>query len=320
MSEGRRVTHRSTRPLMGTFVTVTIAHGDAATAESLIDLAFDAMTSWCAEASEWEPEAAVSRLSGAPVGEPVALPTPLFRLLLLAQRVWRDSSGAFDPSWLPLKALWPIRGQSEPPAPDAVAAALAEVGLDALHLREGEPATAVKRRAGLRLGLGAIAKGAAVDLACEALEAAGATRFLIDAGGDIRGRADGAGWVVGIRDGRGADLHSLIHLQRGAVATSGSYEAGFEREGQRYHHLLDPRTGYPVPRLGGCTVIAPSCALADALATACFVLGSEAGRDLLRHHPGSAALWLEADGTETASDGWPSTSDRVELPPATGFC
>lgn len=320
MSEGRRVTHRSTRPLMGTFVTVTIAHGDAATAEALIDLAFDAMTAWCAEASEWVAESAVSRLSQAPVGEPVALPDPLFRLLLLAQRVWSDSAGALDPSWLPLKALWPIRGQSSPPSAEAVAAALAEVGLQALELRNGPQATAVKHRAGLRLGLGAIAKGAAVDLACEALEAAGATCFLIDAGGDIRGRDDGAGWVVGLSDGRGANLHSRIHLQRGAVATSGSYEAGFEHAGQRYHHLLDPRTGYPVPRLGGCTVIAPSCALADALATACFVLGSDAGRELLTRYPQTAAIWLDSDGAETATDGWPATKSTVELPPATGFC
>ena len=320
MSDAQQVTHRSTRPLMGTFVTVTVAHADAAIAEGLIDLAFDAMTAWCAEASEWEAEASVSRLSRAPVGELVALPDPLFRLLLLAQRVWHDSAGAFDPSWLPLKPLWPIRGQSLPPAPDAVAAALAEVGLDALQLLDGLPATAVKRRAGMRLGLGAIAKGAAVDLACEALETAGSTCFLIDAGGDIRGRDEGASWMVGVRDGRGGDLHSLLHLQRGAVATSGSYEAGFEHGGRRYHHLLDPRTGYPVPRLGGCTVIASSCALADALATACFVLGPEAGRELLTRYPDAAAIWLDSEGAETATDGWPAAESIVGLPPATGFC
>lgn len=320
MSAGHRVTHRSTRPLMGTFVTVTVTHEDATAAEALLDLAFDAMTAWCAEASEWEPEAAVSRLSRAAVGEPVALPDPLFRLLLLAQRVWADSAGAFDPSWLPLKDIWPMRGQSAPPSAEAVAAALAEVGLQALELRDGPHPTAVKHRTGLHLGLGAIAKGAAVDIACEALEAAGATSFLVDAGGDIRGRDEGAGWVVGIRDGRGADLHSLIHLQRGAIATSGSYEAGFEHEGRRYHHLLDPRTGYPVPRLGGCTVIAPSCGLADALATACFVLGPDAGRVLLDRYPGSTALWLDSEGGEVASEGWPATKSTVALPPATGFC
>ena len=320
MSEGHRVTHRSTRPLMGTFLSVTVTHDDATAAEALIDLAFEAMTAWCAEASEWEPEAAVSRLGRAPVGKPVALPDPLFRLLQLAQRMWADSEGAFDPSWLPLKEIWPMRGQSLPPSAEAVAAALAEVGLQALELRDGAHPTAVKHRAGLRLGLGAIAKGAAVDLACELLEAAGATSFLVDAGGDIRGRDDGAGWLVGIQDGQGRDLHGRLHLQRGAIATSGSFEAGFEHQGQRYHHLLDPRTGYPVPRLGGCTVIAPSCALADALATACFVLGPDAGRALLTRYPQTAALWLEADGAETASDGWPSSNDPVALPPATGFC
>lgn len=320
MSDRRPVTHRSTRPLMGTFVSVTVTHDDATAAEALIDLAFDAMTAWCTEASEWEPEAAVSRLSRAPVGEPVALPDPLFRLLQLAQRLWADSEGAFDPSWLPLKDIWPIRGQSAPPAPEAVAAALKQVGLQALELRDGPHLTAVKHRTGLRLGLGAIAKGAAVDIACEALEAAGATSFLVDAGGDIRGRDDEVGWVVGIQDGQGRNLHGRLHLQRGAIATSGSYEAGFEHEGQRYHHLLDPRTGYPAPWQGGVTLIATSCALADALATACFVLGPSAGRELLSRYPGSAALWLDSEGGEVASDGWPGASGRVTLPPASGFC
>lgn len=305
---------------MGTFVTMTVEDNDAMKATKQIDFAFEAMARWCADASEWEPASALSRIAAAPLNQAVPVSERLFRLLNLAEQVWRESSGAFDPSWLPLKELWPIRGQSEPPADDAVASARADVGLHALHLVGGRHPTVTKSRAGLRIGLGGIAKGAAVDIACEALEGAGACRFLVDAGGDIRGCTDDAGWLVAIRDGRGADLHSLIHLQRGAVATSGSYEAGFEHRGRRYHHLLDPRTGYPVPRLGGVTVIAASCALADALATACFVLGPTAARDLLRHHPGSAALWLEADGTQTASDGWPSSNDPIKLPPADGFC
>ncbi len=305
---------------MGTFVTVTVDDDDAARATEQIDLAFDAMKTWCTEASEWEPASALSRIAAAPLNHAVPVSQRLFWLLNLAEQVWRESSGAFDPSWLPLKALWPIRGQSEPPAADAVASALAEVGLQAMRLVGGRYPTVTKSHAGLRIGLGGIAKGAAVDLACEALEGAGATRFLVDAGGDIRGGTDGAGWLVAIRDAQGSNLHSLLQLQRGAVATSGSYEAGFEHRGRRYHHLLDPRTGYPVPRLGGVTVIAASCALADALATACFVLGPTAARDLLRHHPCSAALWLEADGTETASDGWPIANDPIKLPPADGFC
>jgi thiamine biosynthesis lipoprotein len=75
-----------------------------------------------------------------------------------------------------------------------------------------------------------------------------------------------------------------------------------------------------VPRLGGCTVIAPSCALADALATACFVLGPEAGRELLTRYPQTAAVWLDSDGAERTTAGWPTARHTVALPPATGFC
>lgn len=315
-----RQLHRSTRPLMGTFVTVTLAHEDAETADELMERAFDTMTRWCGEASEWDETSALSRLSAAAAGHAVPVPEKLFELLLLAQRVWSDSGGAFDPSWLPLKALWPLRDQGRPPASEEVAAALKEVGFGALSLSAHPAPFAVKERAGLRVGLGAIAKGAAVDLACEALEAAGVTTYLVDAGGDIRGRGDAPGWRVGLRDGLGSGLHSILHVVSGAVASSGSYEAGFDYHGRRFHHLLDPRTGYPTPWTGGVTVVAQTCALADALATAAFVLGPDASSHLLEKYPRAAVLWLGSDGRADRTSNWDADPMSVSLPPPIGFC
>ena len=306
--------------MMGTFVTVTVMDADAARATAHIERAFEAMTAWCAEASEWESASALSRLGAAAAGQRVDLPAPLFRLLELAQRVWHDSGGAFDPSWLPLKQIWYFREQEEPPSAGAVSAALAQLGFGQLELFADPAPHAVKRSESLRLGLGAIAKGAAVDLACEALEAAGAVCFLVDAGGDIRGRNAEHGWGVGLRDGAGHIIDGSLDLRCGAIATSGSYEAGFDFAGRRYHHLLDPRTGYPASWCGGVTVIAPGCALADALATACFILGPEAGQALLRHYPRTAAAWFADDGTTVSSEGWPQAEDAVALPLAFGFC
>lgn len=317
--EGRQF-FRSTRPLMGTFVTVTVEHSDAEGAAKLHDLAFESMTDWCAVASEWDETSALSRLSAAAAGEAVPLPERLFELLLLSQRIWRDSEGAFDPSWLPLKALWPMRDQHLPPTEARIAATRADVNFGALTLSADPRPSGRKGHTGLRIGLGAIAKGAAVDLACDALEQAGATAYLVDAGGDIRGQDASSGWTVGLRDGIGRGLHGTIRLKRGAIASSGSYEAGFEHGGRRFHHLLDPRTGWPTAWTGSVSVVAQTCALADALATACFVLGPSAGAPLLERYPMACALWLGSDGRRHHSANWDVDTMSVALPHAFGFC
>jgi thiamine biosynthesis lipoprotein len=147
--------------------------------------------------------------------------------------------------------------------------------------------------------LGAIAKGYAIDRALAVLRSFGITSAAINAGGDIGllGSKQDRPWRIGVQHPRQpGEVLVTIEARDRAVVTSGDYERFFERDGRRYHHLFDPHSGYPADRCQSVTVLAPNAMLADALATALFVLGPEAGLALLHDYPGVDALIVAADG------------------------
>ena len=165
----------------------------------------------------------------------------------------------------------------------------------------------------MAIDLGGIAKGYAVDRALRVLKAAGVSSSLVDAGGDIGllgSKPNGAPWRIGVQHPRDMrEMIAVIEIDSGSVATSGDYERFFEHEGRHYHHILDPRSGYPARGLVSVTIIAPTCGLADALSTAVFVLGPEAGMQLLRRLPQAEGLLIaEKEGKLTAwkSKGFPT--------------
>ncbi len=150
----------------------------------------------------------------------------------------------------------------------------------------------------MRLGLGGIAKAYIAERAADLAVASGVGHILIDAGGDVvaRGRNGERPWTVGIRDPRSAShLLATLDLEDEVVATSGDYEHFIEVDGHRYHHLSNPRTGYPASASRSATVIAPDGALAEALSTALFVLGPS-GLAMLSAFAQTAALLVDADG------------------------
>jgi thiamine biosynthesis lipoprotein len=128
----------------------------------------------------------------------------------------------------------------------------------------------------------------------------------VNAGGDIRllGDRGGESWRIGIQHPRDPDgLLAVLPMQEGAVVTSGDYERYFEADGIRYHHLFDPRTGFPARLCQSATVVAPTAAWADALATAAFVLGPESGRRLLEELPEVEGVLIAADGARHVTRG-----------------
>jgi len=145
-----------------------------------------------------------------------------------------------------------------------------------------------------------VAKGYAVDAATEKLRKLGFTSAIINAGGDLRvlgRRPDGKPWRIAIRHPRRpGDLIGYVDVEDCAVATSGDYERFFIYQGKRYHHILDPRSGMPARTCESVTVMAPSAALADALATGLFVLGPQAGLRLTQVLDGVEAVFIYAEG------------------------
>jgi thiamine biosynthesis lipoprotein len=289
---------RSSRPMMGTIVTVEV---EASLGEAALEEAFGVMDAWCEVASEWDDSSVVSRINRAPVGVEVPCPPRLLALLGLSERVHEASGGAFDPTWLALRDLWSGSG---PPPEGAAAARRACVGLPSLRQ---SPTGVTRTLEGVTLGLGAIAKGTAVDLAIEALEARGARTALVDAGGDLR-------WFVGPGEaGRSVDIVDprerravldMLQLTMGAAATSGHYEQAERLGGRPVSHIVDPRTGEPALGLLGATVVAPTAEEADALSTAVMVLGAGAWEALIEGWSGAEALVVDAHGSVHASTGW----------------
>lgn len=293
---------QETRLLMGT--TVTIEADGTATAEldRAIAAAFDEMARVEGLMSSCRDDSDVARLNAAADGTTVSAETA--EVIRLGLEVSRRSNGAFDLALGRLKRLWGIDGEA-PRVPSAGEIAAALVGAGSAALSVDGPRVG-KRRPETAVDLGGIAKGYAVDRALEVLREHGITSAAINAGGDI-GLLGGKGerpWRVAIQHPRRGDgVLATIEQRGGAVVTSGDYERFFERDGQRYHHLFDPHSGTPAQSCQSVTVIAPSAILADALATALFVLGPEAGLAMLRDYPGCEALIVAADGRVKRSPG-----------------
>ena len=281
------------RPAMGTMVQIrAVPFDDDAGAARTAEALNAAMTE----------VARIDSLFAADLPRPAGL-TPRERaeirreLLEIGLEAMRESDGAFDARLNRLIRLWGF-ADGAPRVPD-----VAEIAPALLDLGPNPPSTveALEARPQL-LYFGAWAKGYAVDRALARLRADRVPAALIDAGGEVRGY--GRDWIVGVRHPRlpGALMARLRPAEK-AVATSGDYEQTFERDGVRYHHLLDPRTGHPARGCRSVTVLADACARADALATAVFVLGPVRGMALVEAAPGVEALIVDADGGRHDSSG-----------------
>jgi thiamine biosynthesis lipoprotein len=268
---------------------------------------------------DWRhPEGPVGRLNA---GEALVPPPEVAAALALGLEVASASGGAFDPTVLPLVLLWSFdSGGRLPPAAD-IQRSLRRVGWRRVSL-DGEGRCRLPD--GFGLDLGGIAQGAVVDLLGAWLEQRGFRRYLVEASGDIlvagtKGRREP--WSVAIRHPRRSqEFVGILKLgeagRKIAIVTSGDYERFFEQGGKRYHHILDPATGYPAMGLVSVTVIAPTCTEADALSTAAFVLGSERGLSLLEDRPGVEGLLIaERDGKLEArvTSGFPLKLEELRL-------
>jgi FAD:protein FMN transferase len=227
--------------------------------------------------SEWRPHTEISRINSGAGREAVAVGPETWDVVNAGQRIAQHSHGAFDMTWAALRGLYRF-GPDDPkriPTAAEIAPRLALVGYRDVQLDEAAHSVRLKR-AGMALGTGGIAKGYALDRVQALLIARGYPDQLLFAGGQVQvhGSKDGRAWRIGIRHPRIEDAHvAAFELFSGSVSTSGDYEHSFEVEGQRVHHIIDLRTGRPASKSASVTLIAPKGVDADALSTACFVLG-----------------------------------------------
>ena len=297
---------RGQRRLMGTAFEVRLVTADIERGCEAIEAAFAEVAREEALFSEYRAGSDISAVNRSAGGAPVAVDPEVFALLQRALWASRATGGAFDVTFAACGGLWSIR-ERRVPDDRSLAACLANVGFRKVRLDERQSSVFLPEP-GMRVGLGGIAKGYGVDRAVELLLARGFRNLVVDGGGDLRveGTDIDGPWSVNIaHPRRGGEVFDTLHLSRGAIVTSGDYLRYFERDGVRYHHILDPATGRPAARSMAVTVVAPTATDADALATGLFVLGPEAGLARIASMPGVEALYFSPDGRVVASPGFP---------------
>lgn len=290
---------------MGTTYNITLV-----TAEPIADIAVvqsdinRALAEVNQQMSTYIPDSEINRLKTRPIGEWISVSAPLAEVLEISRWVSEVSAGAFDVTLRPLIDLWgfgPQARQDRIPADDEIEAALQQVGYQYLQLDRQQ--LRVKRERDVDLDLSAVAKGYGVDVLAQLLEQRGLDNYLVEIGGEMRLKGyNGRGtvWRIAIERPDPGALHSVyqpLSVTDTAVATSGDYRNYFEQNGVRYSHTIDPRTGRPITHnLVSVTVLHPSSAKADALATAFNALGPDKALALANREGIAALFIIKAEG------------------------
>ena len=311
------------RQLMGVPWIITLYASDHPAGNQAIEAGLDEVARLDGILSDYRPETELARLSAAsPTAGPLPVSDELWEVLVRAVEFREGSDGAFDPTVGPLTTLWrQARRSGTLPIEEKLAAARSAVGRDLLKL-VASPRGVHLTRPAMRLDLGGIGMGFAIDKVLRLLALRGITSALIDASGDVGASGpppESDGWKVAIDPipGTPAATSGHVVLAHAAITTSGDARQAVEIGGRRYSHVVDPRTGLGIPGPAAVTVIAPDATAADALATAANVLGPVRGRTLLENQAGCAGrfVWIgggnNAEVREVQTSRWPMAGTGV---------
>jgi FAD:protein FMN transferase len=316
IASGPPIVKRS-QMLMGTLVFVTAVAEDVPTAQRAAEAALKEIRRLEELLSTWMPASELSRLNDAAGQQSVKISLDTMQVLKRSLEVARLTEGGFNIAVGPAVQAWSVTEQSSIPSEEQLRRLLPLIDLSALQLDE-TMGTAYLTRAGMRVDVGGIGKGFAADRAAEAMQAAGATAGAVALSGDIKtfGRMpDGEAFLFGIQDPRNESaLLATIELHDEAISTAGDYERFFERDGVRYHHILDPRTLQPARECQSVTVIAKDGVMADGLDTGIFVMGPTRGMELVERLQDVEAVIVDRDGSILVSSGLKS---RLQFTDAT---
>lgn len=290
--------------IMGTRCAVELWSERPAQANALIDEVFKEFRRIDVLMSTYKPQSQVSRVNALAAKQYVKVDVELFQLLETALDYSRISNGAFDITYASVGYLYDFRAHVRPDAAH-IAAALPGVNWRHLELRRADHSVHFQRP-GMRIDLGGIGKGYAVDRGTAILQRAGVQHAMVNAGGDTRIIGDRLGkpWVVGIRDPNDREKVALrLPLENTAISTSGDYERFFDEGGVRYHHILDPKTGDSARKLRSVSIIASTATRTDALTKLVYVNGPDVGIAMINKLEDADAIVITNDGRILYSDG-----------------
>lgn len=284
---------KQTRAVLYTYVTI-IATGPKEKTVKAVNKAYERLRRLESKFSTGDPKSPLFKFNrnGVPIRDPEVI-----GVIRKAARAGELTDGAFDITIYPIVRLWGFFSDSPHMPPETeIKNALKTVGYGNLHISSSEVRAV---NPGVSIDLGGIAKGYAIGQAIETLKKEGVTAAVVEAGGDVyaMGLNKGKPWNIGIQHPRGEDgLLGYLAVSDTAVMGSGDYRKFFIKDGKRYHHIIDPRTGYPAKTVMGATVVYNDPAVADAWATALCVMTPEQGLERIKEVPGMEAVIVDMSG------------------------
>jgi thiamine biosynthesis lipoprotein len=295
---------------MGTVISVFLWTDDEAKAAKAAESVFTEMKRLDGVMTTWTPDSEVSQVNTAAGDKPVVVSDETFTVIARAIDVSRKSHGVFDITVGAFKGLWKFDQDMDGtlPEPAEVKKRLANIGWKDVVL-DRKKHTVFLRRKGMSITLGGIAKGYAVDRCVALLHEQGLVNFMVQAGGDmyVAGKKGADPWVVGIRDPRGPhdSMFATAAVEDHSFSTSGDYERGFVKDGVRYHHILDPRTGQPAHASRSVTVRAKDAFTADAWSKVLFILGTKPSLALIKREKLTdfEVVWVDDKNEIEMTDG-----------------
>lgn len=289
---------------MGTTVSIATFTTEAMSEDVIrpkLQKALDEIRRLQALMTTWSEDSEISKINAAAGKEAVKVGPETFEVIQKSLWIGKESGGVFDITFEAMKGLWKFDEGAEDRIPSKEAIDKARALIDYRQIKTDEKARTVKLdKPGMRMNLGGIAKGYAIDAASRVLKREGIEGFFAQAGGDlyVAGiKPDGSKFKVGIRDPRGKnawDYFALLEVEDHAFSTAGDYERTFVKDGKRYHHIIDPRTGYPATASRSVTVWAKDAFTADAIDDAIFILGPEKGLALVESIPDAGCVIVDA--------------------------
>ncbi len=287
--------YKDSRVLMDTYCTITVVSSSKADAKKAINAGFSEIKRLETLLNYFSDKSELSAINRAAGEQPVKVSAETFEIIKKALYVSESSGGAFDATLAPVITLWDFSKKNKAPSIPSLLTVqknLALTGFQKIFMNEERSEVQLAQK-DMEIDLGGIAKGYAADRAISLIKAMGTKAALVAIAGDIRGfgmSTTNRPWKVGIQNPRTEpgtekpweDVIAALSLENRAISTSGDYQRFFMVEGKRFHHILDPTTGFPAETdLISASVIAPEGYISDGLSTAVFVLGLEKGLQLL---------------------------------------
>ncbi len=293
-------TFMRTLKLMGSRYEISVVAANQDEGDRYIDLAVEEISRIEKSISSWDPDSQTSQINRNAGIAPVKVDAELFGLVERALQISKITDGAFDISYAAMDRIWIFDGSlQQMPDEETIRQSVAKVGYENVVLDKIEQ-TVFLQLPGMKIGFGAIGKGYSADRAKALLMEAGVAGGMINASGDLNcwgEKHDGTPWMVGITNPLNKNkVFAWFPIQNSAVVTSGDYEKFVVLNGKRYAHIIDPRTGYPSSGLASVSIFAPRAELADALATSVFVMGIEAGINLIDQLKGIECIVVDDQG------------------------